>query len=546
MERNISQIQNEQKSNSNSNTNLYEIIESIRKQLLQRSSSYISNINSINPFNEIKPLTLNDFQQELLKYNVSIDSSYIDGIISQINTEIFRQLLNKTKQNIMQNLLVSSNDVIEPLTSIDLIQKYGINLDDKYINEILEYVNNVIKAENKKKNKRKKYKRLFECFSELAETDVQKDAIHQIMETGEYNGFKLNSMLSNKNDNENIEINRRIVFADMVLHDENLFLYLANNSLNVFHGTGIDALETILSKGLISSSELTENGIQLKTGEEYKKSNILGINDDKRGFVSLTDEFDIAATTYAGFPYEEQSEFAKQQFGKDLSNDDIPIIICFNGNDIKQKYNDSLITVKSDVTEIGLSSSINPSDIKCIITSYDKMEYVKSIASKYGIDVLGYDNNNRYEKRLINDKEGKFYSSNMEVDEKEFEKLKEKLKAKKDGQINLNDKSTTNVEQETKHLSEDLSMMYASDLKMDIVFNLTQQYNNGVPFIPITADNLIFKYNINENVAQRLASEINTMVENYIHEKEYQKQNYTPFVLDGFEEETNSMGGKSR
>ena len=539
-------MQNEQKSNSNSNTNLYEIIESIRKQVLQRSSSYISNINSINPFNEIKPLTLNDFQQELLKYNVSIDSSYIDGIISQINTEIFRQLLNKTKQNIMQNLLVSSNDVIEPLTSIDLIQKYGINLDDKYINEILEYVNNVIKAENKKKNKRKKYKRLFECFSELAETDVQKDAIHQIMETGEYNGFKLNSMLSNKNDNENIEINRRIVFADMVLHDENLFLYLANNSLNVFHGTGIDALETILSKGLISSSELTENGIQLKTGEEYKKSNILGINDDKRGFVSLTDEFDIAATTYAGFPYEEQSEFAKQQFGKDLSNDDIPIIICFNGNDIKQKYNDSLITVKSDVTEIGLSSSINPSDIKCIITSYDKMEYVKSIASKYGIDVLGYDNNNRYEKRLINDKEGKFYSSNMEVDEKEFEKLKEKLKAKKDGQINLNDKSTTNVEQETKHLSEDLSMMYASDLKMDIVFNLTQQYNNGVPFIPITADNLIFKYNINENVAQRLASEINTMVENYIHEKEYQKQNYTPFVLDGFEEETNSMGGKSR
>ena len=546
MERNISQMQNEQKSTSNSNTNLYEIIESIRKQLLQRSSSYISNINSINPFNEIKPLTLNDFQQELLKYNVSIDSSYIDGVISQINTEIFRQLLNKTKQNIMQNLLVSSNDVIEPLTSIDLIQKYGINLDDKYINEILEYVNNVIKAENKKKNKRKKYKRLFECFSELAETDVQKDAIHQIMEIGEYNGFKLNSMLSNKNDNENIEINRRIVFADMVLHDENLFLYLANNSLNVFHGTRIDALETILSKGLISSSELTENGIQLKTGEEYRKSNILGINDDKRGFVSLTDEFDIAATKYAGFPYEEQSEFAKQQFGKNLSNDDIPIIICFNGNDIKQKYNDSLITVKSDVTEIGLNSSINPSDIKCIITSYEKMEYVKSIASKYGIDVLGYDNNNRYEKRLINDKEGKFYSSNMEVDEKEFEKLKEKLKAKKDGQINLNGKSTTNVEQETKHISEDLSMMYASDLKMDIVFNLTQQYNNGVPFIPITADNLIFKYNINENVAQRLASEINTMVENYIHEKEYQKQNYTPFVLDGFEEETNSMGGKSR
>ena len=94
-------------------------------------------------------------------------------------------------------------------------------------------------------------------------------------------------------------------------------------------------------------------------------------------------------------------------------------------------------------------------------------------------------------------------------------------------------------------LSEDLSMMYALDLKMDIVFNLTQQYNNGVPFIPITADNLISKYNINENVAQRLASEINTMLENYVQEKKFQKENYKPFILDEIEE-TESIGEKSR
>ena len=538
MEKDISQIQNEQKNILNSNNNLHDIIESIRKQLLQRSSSYISNIDSINPFNEIKPLTINDFQQELLKYNVSVDTSYIDSVISQINAEIFRQLLNKTKQSIMQNLLASSNDVIEPLTSIDLIQKYGINLDDKYINEILEYVNVGIKPENKKRNKNKRVKRLTECFIELAETDVQRDAIEQIMKTGEYNGFKLNSMLSNKNYDENIEIERRIDFAEMVLHDEQLFFYLVNNGINVFHGTEIGALQTILSKGLMSSTQLKENEIQLNTGEENGKNNILGLQDEKRTFVSLTDHFDTAATKYAKFPFEESVEYSKKLFGKDLSdNDGIPILVCFNGNDIKEKYSESIVNVKSDLTEIGIESSINPADIKCVITSYDKIDYVKSIASQYGIDVLGYDNNDKFKKRFY-DREGKFYSSNLEVDEKEFERTKERIKLKKDSQNNLDGKSTPNIEQKAEHLSEDLSMMYASDLKMDIVFNLTQQYNSGVPFIPVTADNLIYKYNINESVAQKLASEINTMLENYIREKEYQQQNYTTYVFDGFEEES--------
>ena len=88
--------------------------------------------------------------------------------------------------------------------------------------------------------------------------------------------------------------------------------------------------------------------------------------------------------------------------------------------------------------------------------------------------------------------------------------------------------------------------MIASDIKMDIVFNLTEKYNSGIPFKPLTPNDLITKYNMNETVAQQLALEVNTMLENYIREKEYQMKNYTPFVLDRFEKETNSMGGKSR
>lgn len=531
---------------SNYTINIHEIIEIIRNQLLQKSILHISNKKSINLFNEIKPLSVNDFQQELSKYNISLDSSYINSVISQINAQLFNQLLARTEQNILKDLIDSSNNLIKTLTYTDLIQNYELNLDDKNMNEILTYVNAGIKNENKIRNRNIKYKRLTECFIELAETNIQKEAIEQIMKNGEYNGFKLNSMLSNKKYDENIERERRIAFAEMALHNENLFLYLVNNGINIFHGTEVGALQTILSNGLMSSTQLSENGFHLSTGEENNKNNILGLQDEKRTFVSLTDNFDIAATKYAQFPFDESIEYSKELFGKDIRSDEnIPILICFNGNDIKQKYSESLVNVKSDLTEIGINSSISPSDIKCIITSYDKIEYVKSIASQYGISVLGYDNNDKYEKRFY-DKEGKFYSSNMEVDEQEFERTKERLKVRKMNQTDLNSGNKNNANQSVEHLSVNQSMMIASDIKMDIVFNLTEQYNSGIPFKPLTADDLITKYNINENVAQKLALEVNIMLENYIREKEYEMNNHTPYVLDEFEEEPKSTGVKRR
>lgn len=531
---------------SNYTINIHEIIEIIRNQLLQKSIFHISNKKSINLFNEIKPLSVNDFQQELSKYNISLDSSYINSVISQINAQLFNQLLARTEQNILKDLIDSSNNLIKTLTYTDLIQNYELNLDDKNMNEILTYVNAGIKNENKIRNRNIKYKRLTECFIELAETNIQKEAIEQIMKNGEYNGFKLNSMLSNKKYDENIERERRIAFAEMALHNENLFLYLVNNGINIFHGTEVGALQTILSNGLMSSTQLSENGFHLSTGEENNKNNILGLQDEKRTFVSLTDNFDIAATKYAQFPFDESIEYSKELFGKDIRSDEnIPILICFNGNDIKQKYSESLVNVKSDLTEIGINSSISPSDIKCIITSYDKIEYVKSIASQYGISVLGYDNNDKYEKRFY-DKEGKFYSSNMEVDEQEFERTKERIKERKMNQTDLNSGNKNNANQSVEHLSVNQSMMIASDIKMDIVFNLTEQYNSGIPFKPLTADDLITKYNINENVAQKLALEVNIMLENYIREKKYEMNNHTPYVLDEFEEEPKSTGVKRR
>jgi len=314
------------------------------------------------------------------------------------------------------------------------------------------------------------YKRLYECFIELAETDIQKNMIEKIMKFGKYNNFRLNSMLSNEKYSEKAEIKRRITFSEMILYDENLSFYLANNELNVFHGTKIDALQTILSKGLFSASKLYEKGIKLITGEEYTTNMIYNIKTEKREFISLTDNFDTSAL-YAGFPYEEQSEYFKKYYGKDLESEkDILIIICFRGIDIEQKYGESLTMVKSTCNEIGVNSSINPSDIRCIITSYDKMEYVKSLVEKYGIDVLGYNHNNKFAKRYINNKKGKFYSifnSDVDVDEQEFERCKDMIKKTlKESKINRNKEYIPLLNKQIQDSSTMISSLSIQDNKV--------------------------------------------------------------------------------
>lgn len=571
--------------------NIHDAIELVRQSISSKSSSIISTIKSVNPLNEFHPISIQDFQQELSKYNFSVDSSYIEGIVSQINWELGIQLVNKTSANILQSIISSTTGSIDLLNNEELMQKYGINVGEKYMTEILDYINNGIINENNKRQSQQQvinsnnvskkeeivdlfekypgYKRLYECFIELANTDSQKIAIEQIMKTGEFNGFKINSMLSNEKDSIRAERNRRIEFAEMILTNESLFLNLSNNGLNCFHGTEIDALDTILNKGLLSSTELSEQEIQLRTGEEYKmnQSNIYG-GVEKRHFVSLTDDFKTSVG-YAGFHSKEQIEFFKTNYGKELKDE--PIIICFNSDDIAQKYGNSLVHVQSTCNEIGLTTSISPSDIKCIITSYEKIEYVQSLASKFGIDVLGYDPSYKFDKGLNVNSSGKFYTRqnyDIVIDEQEFarskEALKEKLSKSNNSKTNTSsisdsysemiselNNSQNEIEQSTNKLSnsgllnDDLSMKIASDVKMDIVFDLTTQYNSGKSIAPLTANALSARYNINERVAQQLAGEINSMVSAYIQTKE-EISNRTPYVLDGFDEEEQEISHKHR
>lgn len=102
--------------------------------------------------------------------------------------------------------------------------------------------------------------------------------------------------------------------------------------------------------------------------------------------------------------------------------------------------------------------------------------------------------------------------------------------------------SKEDVQYVSNELNDTISSIIASDIEMDIVFDLTEQYHKGIPFTPLTANNLKSKYNINDKYSQQLSTEINTMVQGYIQSKENAKENSTPFVLDEFEEETVQSG----
>lgn len=99
------------------------------------------------------------------------------------------------------------------------------------------------------------------------------------------------------------------------------------------------------------------------------------------------------------------------------------------------------------------------------------------------------------------------------------------------GDINKED-----VQYVATELNDAISSIIASEIKWDIVFDLQEQYHNGVPFTALSAEDLKTKYNISDKVARELAIEIDEMITQYIEGKEQAKANNTPYILDGFED----------
>lgn len=76
--------------------------------------------------------------------------------------------------------------------------------------------------------------------------------------------------------------------------------------------------------------------------------------------------------------------------------------------------------------------------------------------------------------------------------------------------------SSEDVQYVANELNDSIGSIVELDIKWDIIFDLTNKYNNGIPFTPVTANDLKSKYSFNDKDAQRLAIEINEMLEGYI------------------------------
>lgn len=133
--------------------NIPAIMTQIRHKILLKNKENISTIQSTNPFTKFKPITISQFQEELTKYGVDVDKSYIEDVIYQINFELERELINKAKTNILNNIIMTTGDSIDLLKIEDLIQKYKLNLDNEDMAEIIQYVNNGIIEENERRRK---------------------------------------------------------------------------------------------------------------------------------------------------------------------------------------------------------------------------------------------------------------------------------------------------------------------------------------------------------------------------------------------------------
>jgi hypothetical protein len=85
-----------------------------------------------------------------------------------------------------------------------------------------------------------------------------------------------------------VEGQRRLSMAYLFVKNPSTFNTLAENKVNLFHGTNSTALPTILEYGLGSIDSSEKRGLDVQTGEQWSRIN------GKRSFVSLTDVLGIA------------------------------------------------------------------------------------------------------------------------------------------------------------------------------------------------------------------------------------------------------------
>lgn len=236
-------------------------------------------------------------------------------------------------------------------------------IDEKYQQDCNELLNKVTDAEKKQKMK-------------------------SILYEGGYEDFSVNSELLMKN-NPDIEREKRLEIASVIADNPETFDMLVQNNIDLYHGTNINALPSILKYGMNSLDESNRIGIEVSTGEEWSRVN------GKRSFISFTDHLQVAKDYASLIPKNEEN---KQSIG---------VIIGISSNEIDDTQ---IIKVDSDLPEVGILDNIPVENIKFIAVQKDRVEFVKKLVDDKNIDVAAIEfgmeiekENNKYEKQS-NDK----------------------------------------------------------------------------------------------------------------------------------------------
>lgn len=213
------------------------------------------------------------------------------------------------------------------------------------------------------------YEEICKIFFELAPNEIIKEKLRNILYNGESNGFVFNTYKSNM-DNPQIEVQRRISMAYLLIRNQETYEFMEKNKINLFHGTNSNALSNILKYGVNSFSESNKNNIPVVTGEKSTRIN------RERDFVSFTDVLDIA---------EDYSTLSPTNAKENLS---FPVII---GTTMEDVIKTGMCSVHSDTSEIGVKNKLPLENIRLIGVPSDKVEFVKKIFNNDKITIVAID-----------------------------------------------------------------------------------------------------------------------------------------------------------
>lgn len=193
--------------------------------------------------------------------------------------------------------------------------------------------------------------------------------------------------------NSTIEMSRRASIAYMLATTPDTFDMLSKNNINLFHGTNISALPSIMNHGLKSFDELQKDGVDVLTGESFTRKY------RKRDFISFTDDLETAIG-YSGIPTTSKNSEIDNSFG---------MIIGISSNDI-----DSLrpCTVHSDIPEIGIKNNIPLEYIKFIAVPENKVHFVQKLVDDLSITVVPINMDKKF--YYMDESEIIFYSEKLE------------------------------------------------------------------------------------------------------------------------------------